>query len=128
MTPRGGGVQVSVIVPEYVERQLKQYCGEHNKTLRVALLECFKAAGFEIHDSDLVDRRLEAAQFRSAIYHKYKEMVEQMALDPNARKTEHSGAKNMSHDKRAPRAELKRASKKLRRRVDKASQKGQHNE
>lgn len=40
-----------------------------------------------------------------------------MALEANARKTEHSGAKNSSHDKPARRADLKAASRKLRRRA-----------
>ncbi len=38
-----------------------------------------------------------------------------MALDKQAKKTEHAGAKDMSHDKIAPRHELKVAAKKLRR-------------
>lgn len=41
-----------------------------------------------------------------------------MALESNAKKTEHNGAKNSGHDKPAPRGDLKRASKKLRRRDD----------
>lgn len=40
-----------------------------------------------------------------------------MALESNARKTEHNGAKNSSHDKPAPRADLKAASRKLRRQI-----------
>lgn len=43
-----------------------------------------------------------------------------MAVEANARKTEHSGAKNSGHDKCAPRADLKAASRKLRRAADKA--------
>lgn len=43
-----------------------------------------------------------------------------MALEANAKKTEHNGAKNAGHDKYAPRADLKRASRKLRRRASKA--------
>ncbi len=38
-----------------------------------------------------------------------------MALDKQAKKTEHAGAKDMSHDKFAPRHELKGAARKLRR-------------
>jgi hypothetical protein len=38
-----------------------------------------------------------------------------MALDKQAKKTEHTGAKDMSHDKFAPRHELKEAARKLRR-------------
>ena len=38
-----------------------------------------------------------------------------MALDKQAQKTEHAGAKDMSHDKFAPRHELKGAARKLRR-------------
>jgi hypothetical protein len=41
-----------------------------------------------------------------------------MALEYNARKTEHNGAKNMGHSKTAPRAVLKAATKKLRRATD----------
>lgn len=41
-----------------------------------------------------------------------------MALEYNARKTEHNGAKNLSHGKTAPRAVLKAAAKKLRRASD----------
>lgn len=43
-----------------------------------------------------------------------------MALESNARKTEHNGAKNRGHDKFARRADLKRAAKKIRRRIGKA--------
>jgi hypothetical protein len=38
-----------------------------------------------------------------------------MALDKQAKQTEHAGAKDMSHDKVAPRQELKDAARKLRR-------------
>jgi hypothetical protein len=38
-----------------------------------------------------------------------------MALDKQAKKTEHAGAKDMSQDKFAPRQELKGAARKLRR-------------
>jgi hypothetical protein len=38
-----------------------------------------------------------------------------MALDKQAMKTGHTGAKDMSHDKFAPRLELKGAARKLRR-------------
>jgi hypothetical protein len=38
-----------------------------------------------------------------------------MALDKQAKKTEHAGAKDVSHDKFAPRHELKGAARKLRR-------------
>ena len=38
-----------------------------------------------------------------------------MALDKQAKKTEHAGAKDMAHDKFAPRHELKGAARKLRR-------------
>jgi hypothetical protein len=43
-----------------------------------------------------------------------------MALEMAARKTEHNGAKNTSHDKVAPRADLKAASNKFRRRMDRS--------
>lgn len=42
-----------------------------------------------------------------------------MALEAAAKKTEHAGAKNSGHDRIAPRADLKDAAKKLRRRADK---------
>jgi hypothetical protein len=38
-----------------------------------------------------------------------------MALDKQAKKTEHAGAKDMAHDKFAPRHALKGAARKLRR-------------
>ncbi len=38
-----------------------------------------------------------------------------MALDKQAKKTEHAGAKDMAHDKFAPRHELKGVARKLRR-------------
>jgi hypothetical protein len=41
-----------------------------------------------------------------------------MALEANAKRTEHNGAKDMSHDKPARRAALKEAARKLRRRAD----------
>ena len=43
-----------------------------------------------------------------------------MALEANAKRTEHNGAKNMGHDKPAKRALLKAAARKLRRRIGKA--------
>lgn len=47
-----------------------------------------------------------------------------MALEANAKKTEHCGAKNMGHDKRARREDLKDASRKEQRGFDMTSDEG----
>jgi hypothetical protein len=44
--------------------------------------------------------------------------ISAMALEANAKKTEHCGSKNSGHDKVARRADLKEASRKLRRAND----------
>lgn len=50
-------VTVSVQLPSRVLRQIKDKAHKNDTTLRSVVLSALKAAGFEVDESDLIDRR-----------------------------------------------------------------------
>jgi hypothetical protein len=66
--------QLTIILPAYVVEQVRAAArGEPGSTLRLAVLRALAKAGYDIDESDMVDRRAEAARIRSELYRQYKE-------------------------------------------------------
>jgi hypothetical protein len=64
--------QLTVVLPTDLVNRLKAEAEARDETLRVLILRALKRAGYPVDESDLADRRVEAAQRRSEIYRRGK--------------------------------------------------------
>ena len=60
-----GDKQLTVIIPERIVNQLKARAASNSETLRIVVLKALKEAGYDIADTDLIDRRVPAGRARS---------------------------------------------------------------
>jgi hypothetical protein len=65
-TPANREVQLAIMVPAHLKRTIRHRAESEGLTLRGLLLRALKQAGIiDIDETDLVDRRVAAAQLRS---------------------------------------------------------------
>lgn len=64
--------QLSVILPADLVAHLKVTASANGETLRILILRALKVAGYPVDDTDIIDRRAEAAQERARLYRQAK--------------------------------------------------------
>ena len=56
-----------MILPEYAVEQVNNAAREGREPLRAIVLRALAAAGYDIDEADIIDRRVEAARIRSEL-------------------------------------------------------------